>query len=141
MTYLCDMEREYELSEIENIAAQLIKDFAAYPVWAFYATMGSGKTTLIAAICKQLGYQGNVSSPTFAIMNEYLANGKTIIHMDWYRIEDEQDALRAGVVHAIDSADHCLIEWPEKVPHLIDETVAKFGIEKIDETHRRIFSI
>jgi tRNA threonylcarbamoyladenosine biosynthesis protein TsaE len=132
------MEMEYELSEIDNIAAALVNQFASHPVWAFYAPMGAGKTTLISAICRKLGYSGNVTSPTFALMNEYMAGNKVIVHMDWYRIENEQDAFRAGLATAMDEADHCFIEWPEKAPQLIDDAVLQFEIEKIDETKRRI---
>ena len=130
---------EYELSEIDNIASTLVHQYAQYPVWAFYAPMGAGKTTLIAAICKKLGYLGNVTSPTFALMNEYLAGNKVIVHMDWYRIENEEEAFKAGLATVMEESDYCFIEWPEKAPLLIDDAVLQFEIEKIDETKRRIF--
>ena len=138
MLYICLMVKEYELSEIDKIAEALLSQFASYPVWAFYGPMGAGKTTLISAICKQLGYSGNVTSPTFALMNEYGAGNKVIVHMDWYRIENEQEAFRAGLANAMEESDYCFIEWPERAPQLLDETVLQFQIEKIDESKRRI---
>ena len=101
--------------------------------------MGAGKTTLISQICKQLGVEDAVSSPTFAIMNQYEANGKMIYHMDWYRLEDEAEAIRTGVEAAMEDADLCFIEWPEKATGLLNENTVKFEIEILDPEHRRIF--
>ena len=67
-----------------------------------------------------------------------MAGNKVIVHMDWYRIENEQEAFKAGLATAMDEADYCFIEWPEKAPQLFDDTVLRFEIEKIDETKRRI---
>lgn len=133
------MNLQYDLSEIDNVAATLINHYDKHHVWAFYGPMGAGKTTLIAAICKNLGFTGNVTSPTFALMNEYATANKVIVHMDWFRIESEEEALKAGLAHAMDEADFCFIEWPEKVPNLIDASVVQFEIEKIEYNSRRIF--
>jgi tRNA threonylcarbamoyladenosine biosynthesis protein TsaE len=101
--------------------------------------MGAGKTTLIAAICKEMGITDHVASPTFAIMNEYDAAGKLVFHMDWYRLQDEREALRAGVEAALEQADHCFIEWPENAKGLLPEDTQVFQIEILDPEHRRIF--
>src|SRR5436305_9895864 len=87
----------YNLSEIKKIAEQLWNEYNSKKCWAFHAAMGSGKTTLIHALCDVLQVNTAVGSPTFAIINEYtspLAN--TIYHMDWYRIKDETEAIQAG---------------------------------------------
>jgi tRNA threonylcarbamoyladenosine biosynthesis protein TsaE len=133
------MDMIYTLDQIESVAAKLIKMHGTRTVWAFFAPMGAGKTTLISQICKQLGVEDAVSSPTFAIMNQYEANGKMIYHMDWYRLEDEAEAIRTGVEAAMEDADICFIEWPEKAPGLLNENTVKFEIEILDPEHRRIF--
>ena len=129
----------YTLDQLEAVAAYLIKQHANKPVWAFFAPMGAGKTTLIGQICKQMGVMDAVASPTFAIMNEYEGNGKMIYHMDWYRLEDEAEARRTGVEAAMEEADLSFIEWPEKAPALLPEHALKLTIEILDPEHRRIF--
>ncbi len=133
------MDMIYTLDQMEAVADKLIKQYGTKPIWAFFAPMGAGKTTLISQICKQLGVQDAVSSPTFAIMNQYEVNNKTIYHMDWYRLEDEAEAIRTGVEAALDDADLCFIEWPEKAPGLLNEHTIKLEIEILDPEHRRIF--
>ena len=133
------MEMSYSLSELSQVAGALLKAYGQKPIWAFQAPMGAGKTTLIAAICKEMGITENVTSPTFAIMNEYDAAGKLVFHMDWYRLQDEKEALRAGVEAALEQADHCFIEWPENAKGLLPENTQVFQIEILDPEHRRIF--
>lgn len=133
------MDMIYTLDQLEGVATSLIKQHANKPVWAFFAPMGAGKTTLIAQICKHLGVNDAVASPTFAIMNQYEANGKLIYHMDWYRLEDESEARRTGVEAAIEEADLSFIEWPEKAPALLPENTLRLEIEILDPEHRRIF--
>ena len=129
----------YTLDQIDAVAAYLIKQHANKPIWAFFAPMGAGKTTLISKICKQLGIEDAVASPTFAIMNEYDANGKQVYHMDWYRLEDAAEARRTGIEAAMEEADICFIEWPEKALSLLPENALKLEIEILDPEHRRIF--
>ena len=133
------MDMTYTLDQLEELAATLIKLHADKPVWAFFAPMGAGKTTLIGQICKQLGVQDAVASPTFSIMNEYEAKGQLIYHMDWYRLEDEAEARRTGVEAAMDEADLSFIEWPEKAPALLPDNALKLEIQILDPEHRRIF--
>lgn len=128
----------YTIGEIDKIAAQLLSQFGNQPIWAFYAPMGAGKTTLIARICKQMGITDAVSSPTFSIMNEYDAQGKMVYHMDWYRLADEAEARRTGVEAAMEEAAICFIEWPEKAPALLPSDHIHIQIEILDPEHRRI---
>ena len=134
------MDMTYTLAQIEEVAQSLIKSFGHQQVWAFHAPMGAGKTTLITALCKQMGVEDRVSSPTFAIMNEYEVYDKIIYHMDWYRLEDESEARRAGVEMALETADYCFIEWPERALNLLPETTQHFEIEIVDPITRRIFT-
>ena len=138
-TYLCNMDMIYTLAQIDDVAQSLMKKFGTQSVWAFHAPMGAGKTTLITALCKLLGVQDRVNSPTFAIMNEYQGLGKVIYHMDWYRLENDGDARRAGVEMAMADSDYCFIEWPEKAINLIPSDALHIEIEILGPEHRRIF--
>jgi tRNA threonylcarbamoyladenosine biosynthesis protein TsaE len=133
------MDMIYTLDQLESVAANLLKQHANKQVWAFFAPMGAGKTTLIGQLCKQMGVKDAVASPTFAIMNEYEAHGKMIYHMDWYRLADEAEAIRTGIEAAIEEADFSFIEWPEKAPALLPDNALKIEIEILDPEHRRIF--
>jgi tRNA threonylcarbamoyladenosine biosynthesis protein TsaE len=133
------MDMIYTLAQMDDIAQSLIKKFGTQSVWAFHAPMGAGKTTLITALCKLLGVQDRVNSPTFAIMNEYQGLGKVIYHMDWYRLENDGEARRAGVEMAIEDSDFCFIEWPEKAINLIPSDALHIEIEILGPEHRRIF--
>ena len=133
------MEMSYSLSELSQVAGALLKAYGQKPIWVFQAPMGAGKTTLIAAICKEMGITDHVTSPTFAIMNQYDASGKLVYHMDWYRIQDEKEALRTGIEAALEEADQCFIEWPENAKGLLPQDTQVFQIEILDPEHRRIF--
>jgi len=133
------MDMIYTLAQIDDVAQSLMKKFGTQSVWAFHAPMGAGKTTLITALCKILGVQDRVNSPTFAIMNEYQGLGKVIYHMDWYRLENDGDARRAGVEMAMADSDYCFIEWPEKAINLIPAEALHIEIEILGPEHRRIF--
>lgn len=109
-------------------------------VWAFHAPMGAGKTTLIHALCTEvLGVADAVSSPTFAIINEYKSPvAGDIFHMDWYRLKGEEEALQAGVEDALLSGNLCLIEWPDVAPALLPDDVFRVQISLVDEQTRLI---
>lgn len=134
------MDSIYTLDQTDEIAAQLVQQYASQPVWVFQAPMGAGKTTLIAAIGKALGIQDAMSSPTFSIMNEYDVQGKLIYHMDWYRLESAAEARQAGVEAAMEEADMSLVEWPEKAPNLVPDNAIVIHIEILDPNRRRIYT-
>jgi tRNA threonylcarbamoyladenosine biosynthesis protein TsaE len=133
------MDMIYTLAEMDDVAQSLMQKFGSKSVWAFHAPMGAGKTTLITELCKILGVQDRVNSPTFAIMNEYQGIGKVIYHMDWYRLENDGEARRAGVEMAMEDSDYCFIEWPEKAINLIPADALHIEIEILGPEHRRIF--
>jgi tRNA threonylcarbamoyladenosine biosynthesis protein TsaE len=113
------MTKNYTLEELPAIAKEVIKS-AKNKVLLFYGEMGVGKTTLIKEIVKQLGSNDGVSSPTFSLVNEYHAvNGDKIYHFDFYRINNEYEALDIGVEEYFYSDCWCLIEWPNKVENLL----------------------
>ena len=134
------MDMIYTLGEIDDVAQSLMKKFASKSVWAFHAPMGAGKTTLVTALCKILGVQDRVNSPTFAIMNEYQGLGKVIYHMDWYRLKSEEEAIQAGVEDALDSGNLCLVEWPEKAEGLLPDNCFELHMEVLDQKMRRLYT-
>jgi tRNA threonylcarbamoyladenosine biosynthesis protein TsaE len=118
------LQISYSLANIRNAAHQLWQYADRYRVFAFSGEMGAGKTTFIHALADELGVEDAVSSPTFALINEYYfsVNGseKKIYHMDWYRVKDTAEAINAGVEDAInDTRAYSLVEWPEKARELL----------------------
>lgn len=137
------LQISYSLSDIKNVSDKLWQYAHQYQVWALHGDMGVGKTTLISALCDMLGVDDAVSSPTFSIINEYsfLQNDKeySIYHMDWYRLEDEQEAVNAGVEDAILQPDaYSIIEWPEKASGLLPENYLKIEIELEEDGQRTL---
>jgi tRNA threonylcarbamoyladenosine biosynthesis protein TsaE len=127
------------LSELTGAASELIRQCGAIKVWLFSGEMGVGKTTLIKAVCEQLGIHGGMSSPTFAIVNEYdRQDGEKIYHFDFYRLKVEQEAYDLGVEEYFDSGYFCFVEWPEKVPTLIPAKHVEIKISPADAMHRKI---
>jgi tRNA threonylcarbamoyladenosine biosynthesis protein TsaE len=118
------LQISYSLANIGNAAHQLWQYANQYRVLAFSGEMGAGKTTFIHALCDYLGVGDAVSSPTFALINEYYfsVNGveKKIYHMDWYRLRDTEEAINAGVEDQVnDTFAYSFIEWPEKARELL----------------------
>ena len=113
------MNKTYSLKEIPNIAKEIIA-LANHKTLLFYGEMGTGKTTLIKEIVKQLGVDEVASSPTFSLVNEYHSpKGEIIYHFDFYRIEKEEEAYDIGIEEYFYSKAWCFIEWPEKVENLL----------------------
>jgi len=118
------------LQDVPLVAGRLLPLMEQYPVVAFYGELGAGKTTLIAEICKQLGVSGAVTSPSFAIVNEYLTqNGRIIYHFDFYRIKDITEAYDIGYEEYFFSGNICLIEWPERIDQLLPEELLQVFIQ------------
>ena len=113
------MKKRYSLNELSLVAKEVLAK-SKYKIVLFYGEMGSGKTTLIKEIVKQLNVSDNVSSPTFSLVNEYYTqNNESVFHFDFYRIEDETEALDMGVEEYFYSDNWCFIEWPNKVENLL----------------------
>ena len=111
-----------DLEQLDDVASIILAYTSPHKKFVFFGEMGVGKTTLIKALSLQLGVSDVVSSPTFSIVNEYHTDDKTIIyHFDFYRIEDEKEAFDMGYEEYFSSNAYCFIEWPERIPNLIEE--------------------
>jgi tRNA threonylcarbamoyladenosine biosynthesis protein TsaE len=127
------------LTELPGIADWLIELGKGFDIWLFHGDMGLGKTTLIKVICAQLGVEDEVSSPTYAIVNEYVTKtAQTVYHFDFYRIKSEEEAYDIGAEEYIDSGNLCLIEWPSKIPSLIPSKYLEIKLSLGDDTTQRV---
>lgn len=133
------MEFIYKQSELKNIAKQIIEHSCSKSL-AFYAPMGAGKTTLIKAIVKELGSSDNVSSPTFGLVNEYALESGALLgyHFDFYRLDDEEEAMDMGLDDYLSSGNWIFMEWPEKIPGLIPNDIQNIKIQILDEETRKL---
>ena len=136
------MNMEIRIENKENLAAaarKFVDEMGENRVFAFYGKMGAGKTTFIKAICEALGVEDVVTSPTFAIVNEYAdAGGNPVYHFDFYRIKNLKEAYDIGCEEYFYSGYPCFIEWPELVEELLPEDVVAVRIEVCDDESRTI---
>ena len=118
------------LSEIDRAAEEFLRRIGEHRLVAFRASMGAGKTTFITALCRRLGVRSDaVSSPTFAIVNEYrTAAGEPVYHFDFSRITKPEEALDIGLYDYLDSGALCLMEWPENIEALLPEETLSVSI-------------
>ena len=133
------MERVIEihsLDELDKVAEAVLASLDGRTVVAFYAPMGAGKTTLISRIAAALGCEDDVTSPTFAIVNQY-EGSRTVYHFDMYRIERWEEALDFGSEEYLSSGELCLVEWPEKIEPLLPEDTMVVKIVILSDTARR----
>ena len=129
------------LDGIEEAAARFLEETAGRHFIALYAPMGAGKTTFTSALCRVKGVDPkDISSPTFAIVNEYItAAGESIFHFDFYRIKRIEEALDLGFYDYIDSGALCIAEWPENIEPLIPEDALKVKISVNPDSSRVVF--
>lgn len=127
---------------LETTAALFWEAAGHHRIFAFHGEMGSGKTTFIHALCLHKKIRDVFSSPTFSLINEYrfFENGKEriIYHMDLYRVKNEQEAEDAGIADCLYSKHTCLVEWPEKIPHLLPDETCHVFIEITSPETRRV---
>ena len=129
-----------DLDHIEEAAREFIKNMGDDTVFAFYGKMGAGKTTFIKALCKLLGVEDEVNSPTFAIINEYRSQttAKLIYHFDFYRIKKLEEVYDLGYEDYFYSGALCFIEWPELVEELLPLDAKKVTITENPDGSRTI---
>ena len=139
------MEIRFKEADIRQAAQQFVEAMGDRKVFAFYGKMGAGKTTFIKAICEALGVEDVVTSPTFAIINEYAfpsprkgAVGESVFHFDFYRIKNLREAYDIGCEDYFYSGCPCFIEWPELIEELLPEDAVRVNIEVHDDGSRTI---
>lgn len=127
------------LESIDAAAKEFAQALGENRIVAFYGSMGAGKTTFISALCRYFGVEDDVCSPTFTIVNEYrAADGDSIFHFDFYRIDSLKEAVDIGFEEYLYSGSLCLIEWPEKVEQLLPEETMNVKITATGDDSRII---
>lgn len=127
------------IETIDQAAKEFIAAMGDNTVFAFHGEMGAGKTTFIKAICNELGVDDSITSPTFAIVNEYRSNtGELIYHFDFYRINKTEEVYDFGYEDYFYSGSICFIEWPEKIEGLLPHDTIHVTIKELSDSSREI---
>ena len=131
------------INEIREAARQFVSEIGDRRVFAFYGKMGAGKTTFIKAVCEELGVEDVITSPTFAIVNEYTASPShspitTIYPFDFYRIKKLEEVYDMGYEDYFYSGALCLIEWPELIEELLPDDAVRVNIAEQEDGSRLI---
>lgn len=135
-------EKAEHIKDLNLIAKRLIGEFRGERIFAFYGKMGAGKTTFIQSVCKAMGSKDTVTSPTFALINEYkTGDSQSVFHFDFYRIKNLEEAFDLGYEDYLYSGSYCLIEWPELIEPLLPENIVKVKIEVAENGSRNISAL
>ena len=128
------------LDQLQKAARLFVEAMGDNTVFAFYGKMGAGKTTFIKAVCEELGVSDVITSPTFAIVNEYRSDlaGELIYHFDFYRIKKLEEVYDMGYEDYFYSGAVCFIEWPELIEELLPGNTMKVTIEEVENGARRL---
>jgi tRNA threonylcarbamoyladenosine biosynthesis protein TsaE len=120
-------------------AEKFLRYFGDKRIFAFYGSMGAGKTTIIKSICKALGATDIISSPTFTLVNEYrTTGGETLYHIDFYRIKKQEEVFDFGIEEYIDGRYRCFIEWPELIEEILPPETLKIRISVGEHEERTL---
>ncbi len=137
------MERVIDnLEQLPRLASDLLEEFREERFFAFFGKMGVGKTTLIKALCDQLGVKEVVCSPTFAIINEYTSGeGEQVYHFDFYRLKSAEEAYDIGYEEYFYSGMYCFTEWTEKIEQLLPEHYVRVEMKETNGIRTLIATI
>jgi len=129
------------LSDLPNVSKSFLEHFGHHKVFAFVAEMGTGKTTFILSLLNAMGIENTEGSPTYALVNSYESNmyGK-VLHMDLYRLDNQEDAFNLGLEEQLYGGVYCFIEWPEKIEKLLPLNTIWVYLRTNDD-HSRILTI
>ena len=127
------------LDQIEQAARIFVQNIGTRKVFAFYGKMGAGKTTFIKAVCRALCVEDVITSPTFAIVNEYTdATGSPVFHFDFYRIKKLEEVYDMGYEDYFYSHNLCFLEWPELIEDILPDDAVRVSIEELPDGCRRL---
>ena len=130
------------LDNIREAAKAFLAGMGTSKVVAFYGKMGAGKTTFIKAICEELGVEDVITSPTFALVNEYAAgNGAPVYHFDFYRIKRLDEVYDMGYEDYFYGGNLCLLEWPELIEDILPDDAMRVSITEQEDGSRVIESL
>ncbi|MBK9737366.1 MAG: tRNA (adenosine(37)-N6)-threonylcarbamoyltransferase complex ATPase subunit type 1 TsaE [Saprospiraceae bacterium] len=135
------MHKQYSCSslvDLDKTVVNILTDCIESKIFCFIGNLGAGKTTLIKSICKCLGYQHEVTSPTYSLINHYSVLNANIFHMDLYRLTDVEEALEIGIEEYLHSGHYCLIEWPQLIIPLIEDLFYIVNISVDENQDRKI---
>jgi len=124
---------------LQETVKKLLKIAGPRRLFAFYGPMGSGKTTIIKAICRELGAVDKGSSPSFTIVNEYLTvDGKSLYHIDFYRMNKPKEVYDSGIEEYLSSGSYCFMEWPELIEDILPPETCRIRISVGDNNERKL---
>lgn len=133
------MEIKFSLEDIGPTADDFLQICKGYKVFAFSGELGAGKTTFINSLCKSLGVEEAVTSPTYSIIQEYhSADNSIIYHIDLYRIKSRTEASEAGIEDCLNSSEICMVEWPEIVPGIFPDNTIFTNIKVLSANRRKL---
>lgn len=126
---------------LTSAAKQILKYSGDNRIFAFYGSMGAGKTTIIKSICEVLGALDIINSPTFTLVNEYkTADGESLYHIDFYRIRKQEEVFDFGIEEYLTGESYCFMEWPELVEDILPNGMVTVRIT-VGENEERILSL
>jgi len=124
---------------LQAAAKKFLENTVGMRIFAFYGSMGAGKTTFIKAVCEALGSADIVTSPTFTLINEYISvNGEPIYHIDFYRIKKQDEVFDFGIEEYLSSGSYCFIEWPELAEEILPPETVKVRITVGKDEERKV---
>ena len=130
-----------DIANIQEAAREFVNQMGDATIFAFYGKMGAGKTTFIKAVCEALGVNDVVTSPTFAIINEYSLPSGSIYHFDFYRIKKLSEVYDMGYEDYFYSGSYCFIEWPELIEEILPDDAVRISIEELSDGTRVVRQI
>jgi tRNA threonylcarbamoyladenosine biosynthesis protein TsaE len=126
------------LEELSSLSKKILEDYPDKRIFIFHGDLGSGKTSLIKELIKNLHIQDEVSSPTFSIVNEYIKDDSPIYHFDLYRINDFEELEEIGFFEYLDSGNYIFIEWPELIEDYIDLPYIEINMDILEDNNRNV---